>query len=155
MRTNTRKHPVISSNLAFVGYSRKYGVLDITFQNGNTYRYFNVPRKMYDRLMKASSKGVFYNTYIKGNVDYAPVKLENINSNPKPLFNKVTSIYLKDNRYLVVNGLTGIVVRISSTVDWAEKDAIDFANKYPGTPYYALSVLGEASTRAKATFVEK
>ena len=86
MRINTRKHSVESSNLASVGYSRKYGVLDVIFKSsGDTYRYFNVPRKIYDRLMRSTSKGVFYNTFIRGNVNYSPIKLDKSNLDTKAI----------------------------------------------------------------------
>jgi hypothetical protein len=154
MRTNTRKHPVISSNLATVGYSRKYKILDITFQtSGDTYRYFNVPRRIFERLMRAPSKGIYYNTFIRGNKDYTPIKLNNSNPDPKPMFTKTDATYINNHRYLVINGQTGAVVRVSSSADWAVKDAETWANKYPQYTYYPVMVLGEAAVRSKAVFL--
>ena len=154
MRINTRKHSVESSNLAAVGYSRKHGVLDVTFKSsGDTYRYFNVPRKIYDRLMRATSKGIFYNTYIRGNKDYAPIKLDKTITNTSPVFKSTDAAYIRNYRYLVINGQTGVVVRISSSADWAIKDAEAWANKNPGHTYYPVIILGEAAIRGKAVFL--
>lgn len=148
MRTNTRKHHVVSTNLDLVGYSRKYQILDIQFQNGGSYRYFNVPRKVYEALMRADSKGEYYNDNIKGNTDYAPMKLTDANPNPSKIFTKTEPYYLKGPyRYLVINE-HGTVVRVSSTQEWVIKDAEGWATNNPGVTYYALQVLGEAVVKS-------
>lgn len=154
MRINTRKHDVESSNLASVGYSRKYGVLDVIFKSsGDTYRYFNVPRKIYDRLMRSTSKGVFYNTFIRGNVNYSPIKLDKSNLDTKALFKATNPTFIRNHRFLVINGETGVVERVSSSADWAIKDAETWANNNPGHTYYPTLILGEASIRGKAVFL--
>ena len=49
-----------SSATAAVGYSKKLRALEIEFLNGATYRYLEVPRDVYRRLMAAESKARFY-----------------------------------------------------------------------------------------------
>lgn len=56
---------VISSNLASVGYDPDSETLEIEFLNGGLYQYFNVPERIYDGLMAASSHGTYFAQYIK------------------------------------------------------------------------------------------
>jgi hypothetical protein len=41
--------------------------LEIAFNNGNVYQYFDVPEAVYDELMRAESIGKFLNANIKDN----------------------------------------------------------------------------------------
>lgn len=56
---------VISTNIAEVGYDSGVLTLEIAFHSGITYQYFHVPEEIYQQLMNASSKGSFFNDYIK------------------------------------------------------------------------------------------
>jgi len=56
---------VQSASLASVGYDPQHGVLEVEFRNGRQYRYFAVPRRLFEALMSSSSKGAFLNTHIK------------------------------------------------------------------------------------------
>lgn len=56
---------VSSSNLRLVGYDVDESVLEIEFHSGSVYQYFNVPPDKYESLMRASSKGSYFATYIK------------------------------------------------------------------------------------------
>jgi hypothetical protein len=40
--------------------------MSITFPNGRTYEYDNVPPDLHERFQKAESKGTFFNTFIRG-----------------------------------------------------------------------------------------
>jgi hypothetical protein len=60
------RQPVSSSNLASVGYDSGSEILEVEFNNGRVYQYYNVPEFMYERLMEAGSMGNFLNTQIKG-----------------------------------------------------------------------------------------
>lgn len=64
--------PVVSSNLAFVGYDPASQTLRIQFHNG-TYDYFGVPENVYYALMNAPSKGEYHAAYIKNNYSYQRV----------------------------------------------------------------------------------
>ena len=55
---------VNSAAIAAVGY--EYGVLAVTFHNTGTYYHYCVPYSVFEALMQASSKGAFYNRYIRG-----------------------------------------------------------------------------------------
>jgi uncharacterized protein CbrC (UPF0167 family) len=48
---------VESSMIHSVGYEPKTQSLDVTFNSGKTYRYFEVPEETYQELMAADSKG--------------------------------------------------------------------------------------------------
>ena len=68
-----KRIPVSSSNVASVGYDLKTQTLEVEFQNGNVYQYFDVTQDVYDGLMSAESKGKFLNAQIKGCYRYARV----------------------------------------------------------------------------------
>jgi len=57
--------PVSSTNLLSVGYDADSNVLEIEFQNGSIYQYFNVPAKIYSGLTSAASPGRYFDAYIK------------------------------------------------------------------------------------------
>jgi hypothetical protein len=60
------RQAVSSSNLASIGYDPSTETLEIEFvKTGKVYEYYNVPQFMYDRLMEASSHGVFFNAEIR------------------------------------------------------------------------------------------
>jgi hypothetical protein len=59
------RQPVSSSNLASVGYDEDSATLEVEFKSGAIYRYYNVPSFEYERLMAASSHGIYFNANIK------------------------------------------------------------------------------------------
>jgi high-affinity K+ transport system ATPase subunit B len=61
---------VDSSLLDKVAYDPTSQDLVITFQNGETYRYLQVPQAVYDSLMQAASKGQFFAQNIKGKFQF-------------------------------------------------------------------------------------
>lgn len=54
---------VISSCIASVGYENS--TLEIAFVDGDLYQYLNVLKYIYLGLMSATSKGQYFNNYIK------------------------------------------------------------------------------------------
>ena len=56
--------PVNSSAIAAVGYDGY--TLTVEFHNGRIYDHPGVPYEVFLGLMHASSKGAFYNRYIRG-----------------------------------------------------------------------------------------
>lgn len=56
---------VSSSNLASVGYDEANSVLEIEFNHGGVYQYYDVPLSAYEGLMSASSHGTYFDRYIK------------------------------------------------------------------------------------------
>jgi hypothetical protein len=59
-----REH-VNSSNLKSVGYDPPRQTLEIEFLNGGLYEYYNVPERIYNGLMSASSHGSYFDQFIK------------------------------------------------------------------------------------------
>ncbi len=54
-----------SSNINAVEYFPEKEQLDILFHSGEKYRYFEIPRGIYEMLLVAPSVGKFFDTYIK------------------------------------------------------------------------------------------
>ena len=54
---------VDSRAMTSVGYLQ--GTLEIEFVDGDVYRYFLVPRRLFIELMQAESKGAFFNEWIR------------------------------------------------------------------------------------------
>jgi hypothetical protein len=57
--------PVVSSNLASVGYDPNTRTLEVQFHSGGIYQYSGVPQPVYADLMAASSHGRFFDRYVK------------------------------------------------------------------------------------------
>lgn len=56
---------VTSSAIQAVGYDPKARRMKIKFAQGHTYDFCKVPPQIYEELLQASSKGSYYNAYIK------------------------------------------------------------------------------------------
>lgn len=61
---------VNSSNLATVGYDEKNEILEIEFNHGGVYQYFDVPIEEYEALMNASSHGSYFHSNIRDVYEY-------------------------------------------------------------------------------------
>lgn len=64
---------VVSSNLKSVKYSKVTKVLTILFNTDRTYKYLEVPERIYLNLLKATSKGLYFNAYIKYRYKYKEI----------------------------------------------------------------------------------
>lgn len=62
--------PVSSSHLSRVRYDEKSRTLEVEFQDGQHYQYFDVPRRTYDGLMRASSHGKYFHENIRESFRY-------------------------------------------------------------------------------------
>ncbi len=60
-----KRAPVSSSNLETVGYHSETQTLEIEFRHGGVYQYYDVPMHRYMELMRADSKGHFFDQFIK------------------------------------------------------------------------------------------
>lgn len=60
------RHPVASTAVTAVGYSKHLHALEIEFVNGAIYRYLGVPSEVYRDLLAAESKARFYDENIRG-----------------------------------------------------------------------------------------
>lgn len=66
-----RRETVASSAISSVGYDERSSVLEVEFEGGAVYDYFNVPPKVYKDLLKASSKGRFVSRRIRDHYPFA------------------------------------------------------------------------------------
>lgn len=56
---------VTSSNIASIGYDADQMILEVEFNYGSVYQYFDVPESVYEGLMAADSHGKYFDTYVK------------------------------------------------------------------------------------------
>ncbi len=56
---------VISSDIASIGYDYENCILEIEFNSQSLYRYFNVPKSIYEELMHADSHGKYFHRNIR------------------------------------------------------------------------------------------
>lgn len=63
---NIQRHPVVSSDLASIGYDAATQTLEIEFKATGVYRYFSVPAEVYEALRTTPSPGKFFLANIKG-----------------------------------------------------------------------------------------
>ena len=56
-----------------VGYESTSEILEIEFQSGEVYQYLDVPEMVHKRLLRAKSKGQYFNGEIRD--DYAFVRV--------------------------------------------------------------------------------
>ena len=64
---------VRSSNVHSVGYSLQARALEVPFRSGGVYRYYDVPKFVYDALLHAPSTGKFLAANVKGIYRYRKV----------------------------------------------------------------------------------
>jgi hypothetical protein len=66
--------PVSSSNLSSVGYDKDERILEIEFNSGGVYQYYDVPARIHKELMNASSHGKYFHREIKDNFRYNQIR---------------------------------------------------------------------------------
>ncbi|RFM29461.1 KTSC domain-containing protein [Deminuibacter soli] len=70
-----RRRPVVSSVIQSAGYEPGSQVLEIAFvESGHVYQYLDVPGHIYSALLRAHSKGKYYNQYIKEQYAFKQVR---------------------------------------------------------------------------------
>ncbi len=57
--------PVTSSNIRSVGYDESTKTLEIEFNSGGVYQYFDVPSTIHAGLIAASSVGSYFDVNVK------------------------------------------------------------------------------------------
>lgn len=60
-----------SSNLAEIRYDGNQMMLEVVFQNGGTYHYYDVESHVIEEFKVADSKGIFLAERIKGHYRYS------------------------------------------------------------------------------------
>lgn len=73
---------VESTTLGSAGHDAHSTVLELQFRNGAVYQYFRVPRRIYDDLLRADSKGGYFNQNIRGR--YPHQRIQNATSPTRP-----------------------------------------------------------------------
>lgn len=68
-----RRQRVASTNLGSVGYDAATQTLEVQFLSGRIYRYHGVPEKLHEQLIRATSKGQFFNAHIRDHHDFSRV----------------------------------------------------------------------------------
>lgn len=63
---------VDSTTMRSVGYDSTQQMLEVEFTSGAVYRYLEVPAAVFDELMKAESKGRYFNEEIRD--DYTALR---------------------------------------------------------------------------------
>lgn len=66
--------PVESSTLASVGYDCDRALLQLEFSSHAIYWYFDVPAAVHEALLTAASKGICFNTTIRGRYRFVRVQ---------------------------------------------------------------------------------
>lgn len=61
---------VDSSTLLRVGYAKDSGILELTFVGGRVYQYLDVPPRIHAGLMRAESKGRYFNRHVRPRFAY-------------------------------------------------------------------------------------
>lgn len=74
---------VESTTLGSAGHNAQAAVLELQFRNGAVYQYFLVPRRVYRDLLRAESKGRFFNQNIRGIFPYQ--RIQDVPSRISPL----------------------------------------------------------------------
>ncbi len=64
---------VASTNIASIGYDEPSETLEVEFNNGTVYQYYNVGSALFEQLMQSTSKGQFLNAYIRNAYPYSRV----------------------------------------------------------------------------------
>lgn len=64
--TEIPRQPVVSSDIASVGYDAATQTLDIEFKATGVYRYFSVPREVYEGLLQTPSPGRYFRQHVLG-----------------------------------------------------------------------------------------
>jgi hypothetical protein len=68
------RQPVSSTSLQSVGYDEAKQILEVEFQRGTVYQYFEVPPQIYQELLAADSHGTYFAQNIKkAGYSYQPV----------------------------------------------------------------------------------
>jgi len=68
-----RQH-VRSSDLRSVGYDKESQTLEIEFNSGGVYQYFNVSESVFNALMSAPSHGKYFHSHINKKYSYNKIR---------------------------------------------------------------------------------
>lgn len=69
-KSEIKRTPVASSNIASVSYDIENKILEIEFHHGAVYQYFDVPENLYEELMNSPAIGSYFMNEIKDKYNY-------------------------------------------------------------------------------------
>jgi hypothetical protein len=69
-------HEVESTVVDAIGYSR---VLEIVFESGRVYQYYDVPEEVFYGMLNADSKGKFFNANVRGKYSFREIEIKKSN----------------------------------------------------------------------------
>ena len=72
------QHPVNSYAFSHIGYSTINKILDLKFESGSVYRYYNIPILVWDELYYSTSMGKFFNDNIRGQYPFDKLDIESM-----------------------------------------------------------------------------
>ena len=75
--TTSARVSLDSATLAAVVYDARRGELQLDFRDGTRYAYSGVAPELFRDLLMATSKGFFFNRYIRNRFPYAKLPAEN------------------------------------------------------------------------------
>ncbi len=67
-----QRQEVESTVIGAIGYSR---VLEIQFESGRIYQYYNVPEEIFLEMLNAPSKGKYFNAAVRGKFPFREIVL--------------------------------------------------------------------------------
>lgn len=62
--------PISSSNLDSAGYDEAEQIMEVSFLNGGTYRYYNVPKDVWEEFLVANTPGQYFYHHIRTSYTY-------------------------------------------------------------------------------------
>jgi hypothetical protein len=62
-----------STSLKAATFQEQSALLELQFRNGTIYRYSDVPARVYEELLRAESKGQYFNQHIRNRYHYAKI----------------------------------------------------------------------------------
>ncbi|WP_259399239.1 MULTISPECIES: KTSC domain-containing protein [unclassified Pseudoalteromonas] len=72
------QHPVNSDAFSHIGYSTINKILDLKFESGSVYRYYNIPILVWDELYYSTSMGKVFNDNIRGQYPFDKLDIESM-----------------------------------------------------------------------------
>jgi len=81
-----------SSLVQAATYQQEAAILEVALHGGAVYRYFGVPAQTYEELLRAQSKGRYFNDHVRSRFAYTKIlPMEPNDSGPPPNLTKGTA----------------------------------------------------------------
>lgn len=64
---------MVSSNILSIGYNPETSILEVEFHQGRVYQYLGVPKGKYRGILRAKSKGKYFNRNIRNEFPFEEV----------------------------------------------------------------------------------